>query len=217
MAHCTLCFSECTVAVDCVKLLNTNSNCAHKALIETEFSSRGTAENTWLVCQGYYYGDEPAKFDGAENRANDVAARKASVADSLECFLLGKPASSTLTFDLLLRGVTLLISFRRSPNSFTVISDSNKHYRVKIVEANLYVRRMTVIDHQLSAIEKTLLKTTVVYQNTELLPRFFLVTAGIQSWSQEDILSKEPVLKLIIAMSTNQLYLETNSTNPFHY
>ena len=212
-------FSECTVSANGVKLSNTNGNYAHKAFIETEFSSGTTAKSTWLVCQGYYYyEDEPAKIYGADNRATDVAARKALVAESLECSLLGKPASDILTCDKhLLSGVTLRISFRRSPNNFTVISESIKHYRVKIVEANLYVRKMTVADQLLSAIEKTLLKTPAAYRYTEVLPRTFLATAGIRSWSQEDIFSKEPVQRMIIAMSTNQSYLGTNRTNPFHY
>ena len=207
-------FSECTVSANGVKLSNTNGNYAHKVFIETEFSSGTTTKSTWLVCQGYYYEDELAKIDGADNRATDVAARKALVADSLECSLLGKPASDILTCGKqLLSGVTLRISFRRSPNDFTVISESNKHYRVKIVEANLYVRKMTVADHVLSAIEKTLLKTPAVYWYTEVLPRFFLATA----WSQEDKFSKEPVRRMIIAMSTNQSYLGTNRTNPLPY
>ena len=73
----------------------------------------------------------------------------------------------------LLGGVTLRISFRRSTNDFAVISESNKHYKVKIIEAHLYVRKMTVADHVLTAIEKTLLKTPAVYRYTEVLPRTF--------------------------------------------
>ena len=115
-------FSECTVSSGGVKLSNTNGNYAHKAFIETEFSSGKTAENTWLVFQGYYE-DEPAKLYGADNRATDVAARKV-FADSLECLLLGKSVSDILNCDKHLSGVTLSISFRRSPNDFTVISES---------------------------------------------------------------------------------------------
>ena len=87
--------------------------------------------------------------------ATDVAARKALVADSLECFLLGKPACDILTCDKhILNGVIVRISFRRSPNDFTVISESSKRYRAEIVDANRYVRKMTVVVHVLSAIEK---------------------------------------------------------------
>ena len=211
-------FSECTVSANGVKISNTNGNYAHKAFIETEFSSGKTAKNTWLACQGYYYEDEPAKIDGTDGRADDVAARKALVANSQENYFIGKPASDILTCDKhLLSGVTLRISFRRSTNDFAVISESNKHYKVKIIEANLYVRKTTIADHALTAIEKTLLKTPAVHRYTEVLPRTFLATTGIRSWSHEDIFSKEPVRRMIIAMATNQAYLGTNRTNPFHY
>ena len=45
-------FSECKVSANGVKFSNANSNYAHKAFVETEFSSGRTAKNTWLVCQG---------------------------------------------------------------------------------------------------------------------------------------------------------------------
>ena len=75
---------------------------------------------------------------------------------------------------------------------------------------------MTIADHVLTAIEKTLLKTPAVYCYTEVLPRTFLATTGIRSWSHEDIFSKEPVRRMLIAMATNQAYFGTNRTNPFH-
>ena len=124
------------------KICNTNRNYAHKAFIETEFSSGKTAKNIWLVCQGYYYEDEPAKIDGTDGRADDVATRKALVANSKESYLIGKPASDILTCDKhLLSGVTLRTIFTKSTNDFAVISESNKHYKIKIIEANLYVRK----------------------------------------------------------------------------
>ena len=70
---------------------------------------------------------------------------------------------------------------------------------------------MTVADHVLTAIEKTVLKTPAVYRYTEVLPRTFLSTTRIR------IFSKEPVRRMIIAMATNQAFLGTNRTNPFHY
>ena len=55
-----------------------------------------------------------------------------------------------------------------------------------------------------------------MYSYTEVLPRTFLATTGIRSWSHEDIFSKEPVRRMIIAMAANQAYLGTNRTNLFH-
>ena len=39
----------------------------------------------------------------------------------------------------------------------------------------------------------------------------------MQSWRQEDVFAKEPVRRMISAMSSNTVYLGTNRTNPFHY
>ena len=166
-----------------MKISNTNGNYAHKAFIETEISSSRTAKGTWLVCQGYYFENEPQKIDGQDDRAEDVTARKALVADSLEKYFIGKPASDIFTCDKhLLSGVTLRISFRRSSNDFAVISEADKHYKGKIIEANLYVRKMTIADHVLSAIEKPCLRhLQFIYTTRFYLERFLLlvvITAG---------------------------------------
>ena len=88
-----------------------------------------------------------------------MRARKALVAKSQEANLLGKPASDSLTCDKhLIGGVTLRISYRRSNNFFVFISESNKHYKVKLKEANLYMRKTTVTDPVLTEIERTLKK-----------------------------------------------------------
>ena len=52
-------------------------------------------------------------------------------------------------------GVTLQTSCRRSINDFVVVSDdAGKSFKEKIIEANLYVRKMTLNDDVVSAIEK---------------------------------------------------------------
>ena len=65
----------------------------------------------------------------------------------------------------LVSGVTLRISMRRSQDDFAVISeDTAKNYKVKIEEANLFIRKMTVSDNVVGEIEKTLLKTHLTIQ-----------------------------------------------------
>ena len=49
------------------------------------------------------------------------------------------------------------------------------------------------------------------------MPKSVFATAGVQSWRQEDVFAKEPVRRMIVAMSINEAYLGTNRTNPFHY
>ena len=70
-------------------------------------------------------------------------------------------------------------------------------------------------EYGLSLIEKTLLKKPTIYSYIEVMPKKFLATAGVQSWRQQDLFSKEPLRRVIVAMSKNEQYLGTNRTTPF--
>ena len=76
---------------------------------------------------------------------------------------------------------------------------------------------MTVSDNVVGAIEKTLLKTPVLYRYNEVISKAFLTTAGQQSWKQEDIFTKEPIRRLIVAMCRSDAFIGTNTRNPFSY
>ena len=75
--------------------------------------------------------------------------------------------------------------------------------KLKSLRLNLYVRVMTVTDFVLSSIEKTVLKTPAIYNYNEVLSIPFSATTGVQSWRQEDVFAKEPVCRMILAMSSN--------------
>ena len=207
-------FSDCTVSANGLKISNANGNYAHKSFIETEFSHNKDAKNTWLACQGYSYEEDPSAI-----KAGEIARRKNSVRESAECTFYGKVAVDFFTCDKhLLSGVTLRIAFRRSIDDFVIISDdAAKHYKLKIVEANLYVRKMTLNDEVVSAIEKTLLTSPAAYPYFETLTKTFLASTGLHSWKQEDIFAREPIRRLAICLNTNEAFLGNNMQNPFHF
>ena len=207
-------FSDCTLSANGLKISNANSNFAHKSFIGTEFSNSKGAKDSWLKCQGYRFENNPAAIDAA-----DFTSQRELVRESREIWFYGPAGVDFFTCDKhLLSGVTLRLSYRRSHEDFLIISeDAAKHYKLQILEANLYVRKMTVTDHVLSAIESTLLKTPANYPYQEEITKTFLATAGQRSWQQEDIFAREPVKQIIIALNTNNAFLGTNRTNPFHY
>ena len=122
-----------------------------------------------MACQGYSYEEDLSAIKAAE-----IARRKNSVRESAEC-TFGKVALDFFTCDKhLFSVVTLRIAFRRSIDDFVIVSDdAAKHYKVKIVEANLYVRKMTLNDEVISAIEKTLLTSPAAYPYFETLTKTF--------------------------------------------
>ena len=183
-------FSDCTVSANGLKRSNANGIYAHKSFIETAFSYNKDTKNTWLACQSYSYEENPGAFSTTE-----VNRRKALVIQSNEFTFYGKVAVGFFTCDMhLMSGVTLRIAFRRSIDVFVIISDdAAKHYKVKIVEANLYVRKMTLNDDAVSANEKTLLTSPASYPYLETVTKTFLASTGLHSCKQEDIFAREPI------------------------
>ena len=118
----------------------------------------------------------------------------------------------------LMSGVTLRIAYRRSVDDFVIMSDdAAKFYKVKNVEANLYVRKMTLNDDVVSAIEKTLLTSPASYPYLETLTKTFLASTGLHSWKQEDIFAREPIRRLVLCLNTNEAFLGNKTQNPFHF
>ena len=197
-----------------LKISNANENYAQKSFIETECSHNKDAKNTWLACQGYSYEKNPGALSTEE-----VNRRKALVRQSAECTFYGKVAVDFVTCDRhLLCGVKLRIAFRRSIDDFVIMSDDTaKHYNVKNVEANLYVRKMTLNDDVVSAMEKTLLTIPASYPYLETVTKTFLASTGCHSWKQEDIFAREPIRRLAICLNTNEAFLGNNRQNPFNF
>ena len=209
-----LLFSDCTVSSNGLKTSKANENYAYKSFIETEFSHNQDAKNTWLACQGYSYEENHGTLSTTE-----VNRRKALVRQTNECTFYGKVAVDVFACDShLMSGVTLRIAFRRSIDDFVIMSDdAAKHYKVKIVDANLYLRKMTLNDQVVSAIEKTLLTIPSSYPYLETLTKTFLASTGLHSWKQEDIIAREPNRILVLCLNTNQAFLGNNRQNPFHF
>ena len=136
-------FSDCTVSANGLKFSSANGNYAHKSFIETEFSHNKDAKNAWLTCQGYFYEENPGTLSTAEVNRRKLLARQ-----SAECTFYGKIVLDFFTCDRhLLSDVTLRIAFRSSVDDFVIMSDdAAKQNKVKTVEANLYVRKLTLND-----------------------------------------------------------------------
>ena len=157
--------------------------------------------------------------DTSAIKAAEIARRKNLVRESAECTFYGKVAVDFFTCDKnLFSGVTLRIEFRRSIDNFVIVSDdAATHYKVKIVEANLYVRKMTLNEEIVSAIEKTLLTSPAAYPYFEILTKTFLASTGPHSWKQENIFAREPIRRLAICLNTNEAFLGNNMQNSFPF
>ena len=111
----------------------------------------------------------------------------------------------------LMSGVTPRIALWRSIDDFLIMSDAAaKHSKVKIVEANLYKRKMTLNDDVVLAIERTLLTSPASYLYLETLTKIFLASTGLQSWKQEDIFARNQSEDWLCVWTRMKLFSVTN-------
>ena len=171
-------FASCTVSANGIKISSANGHYAHKRFIEKEFLHETDAKKTWLRCHGYEYETNPAGIAAASR-----GARKVAVRESEQTILYGKLAVDFFSCEKhLVSCVTLRLSIRRSHDDFVTISETAaKNCKVKIDEANLLVRKMTVSDNVVGAIEKTILKTPVLYRYNEVITKTLRATVDQRS------------------------------------
>ena len=141
--------------------------------------------------------------------------RTAETRESAEVSFIGRFELDFFSCDKhLISGVTLRVSFLRNRPEYAIIyDDETKDYKIAIMQANLYIRKMTVSDVY-SGIETTLSKTPALYRYTEIIPETYLVSRGVQSWSHEDPFIREGSQ---IAMATKEAFLGSKRGDRFHF
>ena len=134
-------FTNCTVSANGIKTSSANGYYAHKSFTETKFLHGSDAKKTWLKCQDYEDEPNPAGIAAASRDARQVAVRELE-----QITLYGKLAADFFSCEKhLVSGVTLRLSFRGSQDDFVTITETAaKNYKVKIDEAILFLRTMTV-------------------------------------------------------------------------
>ena len=95
--------------------------------------------------------------------------------------------------------------------------DAAKHFKVKIVAAIMYVRKMTLKGDVVSAIEKTLLTSPASYPYLDTLTKTFLASTGLHSWKHEDIFARESTRRLALFWNANGAFRGNNRQKPFQF
>ena len=171
-----------------------------KGLLGSRFHATMMPRKHSLIVKVFRYKENLSVIVSIGRRADDVTERKELVGASNELKLF----TDFLSCDKhLLSGQIIRLSLRCSHNNFVTLSEGTaKHYKVRKIEDNLYVRKMTVTDFTLSSIEKILLKNATIYNYIEVVSK----TAGEKNWRQKNSFAKEPLRRMRQSMSIKELY-----------
>ena len=204
-------FSNCEVFFNNEQVYTSNGLYPHKAFVSNEFSgTKGTKESI-SFCQGYDYEKDPSAF-GEEL----FVTRKGKKSDTVAFY--GKLCVDIFTCDkFLLPNVNVRLRLVRSRPIFYLISQQNKNFIGKILEATLFVRQVAVEDRIYKDLHNTLQLRAARYNFSEILAKSFIIPSGQNQYIHENIFDNAPIRRLAIAMNVNTAFTGTLKTNPFHY
>ena len=117
----------------------------------------------------------------------------------------------------LVKGFMLSFSTRRSQILLLSVKTQKNTTGKTKDEAKFFIRKMTTPYKVVGAIEKTLLKTPTVYRYYDFITKPLLATTGQQNLKHKDVITKEPITRVIVALCVGTAFIGPNSANAFQY
>ena len=207
-------FVNCEIYLNGTPISNSNNFYAHAAFIETEYSLSSDCKNSWVKCQGYSYETNPNDFTSEvfKNRHHFQVTR-----ENPTC-LYGPLCVDFFNCEkLLVPDNVLRIKLTRASDDFSIISIDKKKYKAVIEHASLCVRKISITESVKLAIHNAMKISPCRYAYIEKMNKSFIIPAGQNRFSKENLLNNEPVRRLCIAMNLNADFTGTATTNPIHY
>lgn len=120
---------------------------------------------------------------------------------------------------LLLNGLDLSLKFIRSKNEFALMrpATSNDEYRVKIMSASLFVKKVAVAPAVRLAHSRALQHTNAKYAINRVALKTFSIPAGTRVCNQENLYMGQIPKFVIIGFVDNEAYTGSYTRNPFNF
>ena len=211
-------FSECAVFLN-DKQVASQVNYSYRCILESLlFYSQTSQEN--LLSASFFYKDTANFHNELTINNKGYTTRKDFCKTSKELDLVG-----SLHFDLasqpklLINGVNVRIKLERNKNSFALMSSAD-NFKIHILGASLYVRKINVAPSVMIAHEKALEKGVIKMPIRRVDVKTFALSKGIQSNTIANAIIGQLPTRIILGLVSNDAYNGNISKNPFlfnHY
>lgn len=208
-------FSECSIYLN-DKQVSSQVNYAYRSIIESLLFTSYATQNT-LLTSSFFYKDTPSKHNDFTTANIGFTKRKELSKESNVIDLAG-----ALHFDLAYQpklipsGISVRIKLEKNKNAFVLMS-ANDHFKLEIVSACLYVRKVSVNSSVMIAHEKALSKGVIKIPIRRVEVKTFALSKGIQSHTVSNAFLSELPTKIILTFVLNESYNGKISTNPFEF
>lgn len=222
-------FSQCDISLN-DRLVSPSSNTySYRAYLDTLLNFGSDAKRSQLTSALYYKDkagsvlvmdqDDPTVSADNTSHNDGLTKRSKFISKSKIVDLLGSLHSDMFMQQrLLLPGVDLKVKLIRSDAAFCLMSNElNPSFKVKVIKAALFIRKVKVSPVLLSSHMKALEKNTAKYPIARTEIRAFTVPVGSHNITKDNLSMGQLPTKLIVGMVDNDAYTGTFTKNPFNF
>ncbi|XP_054290310.1 uncharacterized protein F54H12.2-like [Macrosteles quadrilineatus] len=209
-------FSQVDLYVNQKMVSPQNNTYAYRSYIETLLNYDESAKDSHLSC-ALWYDDKSGEMDDCESKNTGLENRRYFTKSSNVVDMVGHLHVDLFNQEkFLLNGVELRLRLVRSRDSFCLMSKTEK-YKVKIVEANLLIRKNKINPTVLLAHSKTLESGTAKYPITRVEVKAMTIPSGIQGKTLDNVFLGQLPKRIIVGLVSNKAFNGDFKSNPFNF
>ncbi|XP_038045901.1 uncharacterized protein F54H12.2-like [Patiria miniata] len=217
-------FSQIDVSLNDRLISPSTPTYPYRAILETLLSYGSDAQISQLTA-ALFYKDTAGKMDSADPTAADDAAnhglkkRYKFTKGSSEVDMIG-PIHSDIFFQdkHMLNGVDLKLKLIRSSNAFCLMTaGANPAYKVVILNASVFVRKVKVSSAVMLGHMKALEKGTAKYPIKRNLCKMVSVPRGNLTLTQDHVFLGQLPNRIMVGCVTNEAFNGRYGKNPFNF
>lgn len=169
---------------------------------------------------GLFYKDTSGNMDGNTVTQSNMGLNNRSLyTGASNTFELLGHIHADMFFQerMLINGVDLKIKMVRGKDDFCLISPDQEQYKLKLVSASLFVKKVTVSPAVKLGHAQALLTANVKYPIEQVNLKTFSLAAGSRVCNQENLFLGQLPKTVIIGLVGNDAFTGTYNKNPFNF
>lgn len=173
-----------------------------------------------LFSAGLFYKDTAGHMDTADPAGgNHGLTKRAAFTNASSVLELLTPLHSDIFFQekLMLNGVDVRIRMTRGKDEFCLMRSDAVAYKLSILSASLFVKKVAVSPAVRLGHAQALLSTTAKYPIDRVCVKNFSIPAGSRVCNQENLFLGTLPKSIVIAMVDNDAFTGTYAKNPFAF
>ena len=214
-------FSQIDVMLNDVNVSSASTTYPYRAYIETLLNFGSDAKKSKLQASLYFTDDNLTVSDPSpEGIKNSGLKRRHAICTAKNTFDMIGPLHVDVfnQSKYMLNGVTMKLRLSRSKDDFVLMAKTAvQQYRVEILTAKLFVRKMKITPSLCLAHENMLATDTAKYPLTRVECKIIHLPQGQKSFTQDNIFLGQLPKRIVIGLVNNRAYNGDLTLNPFNW